>query len=405
MLTERRQNRGRRLAHLDPWTPMLLATLRKIQVGTITLTLPDGAVHRIAGPRPGPEAELHLGTPAAARSLLLRGDIGFAESYMAGDWSTPDLEKVLEIGARNVRVLEESIRGQWWFRLAQRLLHLRRANTRKGARWNIEYHYDLGNAFYDKWLDPSMTYSSAVFADPDQPLTEAQRNKYRLIAEQLDLRPGAHVLEIGSGWGGFACYLASAHDCRVTGITLSPSQLDEATRRAAAQGLSDRVDFRLEDYRDVTGQFDAIASIEMFEAVGEENWPKFFRTVHDRLKPGGRAALQIITIDNQLFERYRRHTDFIQRYVFPGGMLPSPEVLRRQVDKAGLALTRSASYGLHYAKTLRSWTQRFKAAWHDIARLGFDDRFRRLWEFYLAYCEAGFRSSNIDVTQIRLVRA
>ena len=369
------------------------------------IVAPDGSRHVMQGDRPGPAAALRFATPAAVKSLLTRGDIGFAESYMAGAWTTPDLAAVVEYAALNVRAIERALTGTWWARLLLRLFHLRRANTRAGSKRNIVYHYDLGNAFYERWLDPTMTYSSAVFEHDDQPLSDAQRHKYRLIGEQLDLKPGHHVLEIGCGWGGFATFAAREFGCRVTGITLSPSQLDAARRRARAMGLDDLVEFRLVDYRDVGGTYDAVASIEMFEAVGEENWPVYFSTVRDRLRPGGRAALQIITIADELYTQYRARTDFIQRYIFPGGMLPSPQILRRQVEQAGLVLTRSASYGLHYAKTLAAWGERFRAAWDDIQPLGFDDRFRRLWEFYLAYCEGGFRARNIDVVQVRLERA
>ncbi|HWA30423.1 MAG TPA: cyclopropane-fatty-acyl-phospholipid synthase family protein, partial [Rhizomicrobium sp.] len=266
-------------------------------------------------------------------------------------------------------------------------------------------HYDLGNAFYSQWLDPTMTYSSAVFEQPDQPLEDAQRNKWRKLAEILDLREGMTILEIGCGWGGFATFAAKEYGCHVTGITLSKEQLAFAKKAAEDAQLSHLTDFRLIDYRDIGGSFDRIVSIEMFEAVGEEHWPAYFRAVRERLKPGGVAALQIITIEDERFQAYRRQADFIQLYIFPGGMLPSPSALKDAVTKQGMGFETVRAFGLSYAETLRRWREVFDARWDTIKPLGFDERFKRMWDYYLASCEGGFRAGNIDVSQFRLTRA
>jgi cyclopropane-fatty-acyl-phospholipid synthase len=280
----------------------------------------------------------------------------------------------------------------------------RRRNTKALAPENISYHYDLGNAFYEQWLDESMTYSSALFARPELSLAEAQREKYRRIAASINLNSNDRVLEIGCGWGGFLEYAAGEIGCRVTGITLSGEQAKFARARIERAGLTARADIRLEDYRDVAGVYDKIVSIEMFEAVGEEYWPAFFDTIRERLAPGGRAALQVITISEHLFERYRRRIDFIQRYIFPGGVLPSSEALGAAIATADLCLEDSFFFGESYAATLRFWDEAFRKAWPEIARLGFDDRFFRMWTYYLAYCEAGFRMNLVDVGQFVIAR-
>jgi cyclopropane-fatty-acyl-phospholipid synthase len=280
--------------------------------------------------------------------------------------------------------------------------HLLRPNTRSGSKRNIHDHYDLGNDFYGLWLDPTMTYSSAIFAEPQQRLSDGQMAKYQRMAESLDLKPGHKVLEIGCGWGGFAEFTAATYGCHVTGITLSEEQKRFADQRMTRAGLQDRVEIALTDYRDVTGSFDRIASIEMFEAVGEAHWPAFFDKVRDLLSPGGLAALQVILIEDARFDLYRRGADFIQRYVFPGGMLPSPNAFSRAAEAARLKVDETFHFGLDYARTLALWQKQFQQAWPRVAGLGFDARFKRLWEYYLAYCEGGFRAGSIDVAQYRL---
>jgi cyclopropane-fatty-acyl-phospholipid synthase len=373
-------------------------------VGTLTFVLPSGKPLRIDGKTPGPDAVIQIRDYRFIRRALASGGIGFAEGYMAGEWDTPDLSAVLEAFSRNFDRLTALVSGNPLMRAVNSLYHLFHRNDRVGSRRNIHAHYDLGNAFYSRWLDPSMTYSSALYETPDQPLDEAQHAKYAALARAIDLRPGQHVLEIGCGWGGFAEFAAKEMGAKVTGVTISQAQHDFARRRLFDQGLADRADIRLIDYRDVQGQFDSVASIEMFEAVGEEYWPTYFGKIREVLRPGGRAGLQIITIRDELFAKYRSHTDFIQRYVFPGGMLPSEARLRQETAAAGLAWTGVSRFGQNYADTLVEWARRFEGAWDEIRSQGFDERFRRLWRFYLSYCEAGFRTERTNVIQLGLSR-
>lgn len=373
--------------------------------GSLHVALWDGRKLRFSGGKPGPSASLIIHNPRVARRFLLGGQVAFAEAYMDGDWDTPDLAALLEFFLVNHDTVARHYDGGVFMRAVRQLWHWRRDNTRRGSRRNIAQHYDLGNAFYERWLDPTMTYSSAVFGAGAEDLSEAQRNKYRLIAEKLAITPGSHVLEIGCGWGGFATHIAREHDCRVTAITISKAQHEYAAARVQREGLGEKVQVRLADYRDIDQRFDRIASIEMFEAVGERHWPVFFGKLRDCLTEGGRASLQVITIADSFFDSYRRGVDFIQRYIFPGGMLPSPSALAAQARRAGLAIARQDFFAADYARTLAAWNQRFQAAWPELAPMGFDRRFKRMWEFYLAYCEAGFRRRSIDVTQVALVRS
>ena len=390
------------------WAGRLLIRLaRRMEVGQLSLALPDGGRAVVDG-RQGRElrAVLDVRDPAALlRRLLLKGATGFGEAYVDGHWDSPDLVRLLHLALANEAAVGAPVEGWGIARAVDRLRHFARANTRRGSRRNVADHYDLGNDFYALWLDSGMTYSSALFACADEPLEAAQDRKFRRLADALGLAPGHHVLEIGCGWGGFAIVAARDYGCRVTAITLSREQWRHARDRISAAGLADRVDIRLQDYRDVDGQFDRIASIEMFEAVGEAHWPTYFEILRRRLRPGGVAGLQIITIEDARFELYRRGVDFIQRYVFPGGMLPSPSALAREIERAGLRLVDSFTFGASYAETLAVWRERFRNAWPRIRDLGFDGRFKRLWEYYLAYCEAGFRSGAIDVAHFRIERA
>ncbi len=379
---------------------LLIALGRRLLCGRVTLVLPDGTRHLFEGAEPGPSVELSVRRPRFVRRLLLGGANGFAEAYLDADVDCDDLRGFLLIGARNKDAWSAVLRGKPLFRAAARLAHRLRPNTRRGARRNIAAHYDLGNDFYRLWLDPGMTYSSAVFTPATASLTAAQDEKYRRIAALAGIEPGDRVLEIGCGWGGFAEYAARALDARVTAITVSRAQHDFARQRIAAAGLDERVEIRHQDYRDVEERYDRIVSIEMLEAVGEAYWPAFFRQLRRSLAPGGRAGLQVITIADRFYDSYRRGADFIQRHVFPGGMLPSPSVLRREIEAAGLALGEHHDYGADYARTLAAWRERFDTAWPEIAGQGFDERFRRLWAYYLAYCEAGFRTGRIDVRQL-----
>ncbi len=382
---------------------LVLRMLQKLRHGALRITCPDGTVLAF-GQDDAVPATLRLDSWEPFAAALKSGDIGFAESYIAGQWHTDDLAGLLQLLARNRAALETAIYGSWWGGLLYRVRHLFNRNSKSGSRRNIHAHYDIGNRFYQLWLDPSMTYSSALFTDPVMSLQQAQQAKYQRICDELRVEPGARLLEIGCGWGGFA-ELATQQGAQVTGLTLSTEQLDYAQQRLAAAGLADRADLRLQDYRDVRGEFDGIASIEMFEAVGEEYWDSYFACVAQRLKRGGRACIQTITIDDALFERYRRGTDFIQQYIFPGGMLPSPSVFRQHARKHGLHVVNELAFGLDYARTLADWHADFLRQRAAVEAQGFDQRFIRTWQFYLAYCEAGFREHNIDLFQFTLEKA
>ncbi len=379
----------------------LLRTLERLQAGQLTVTLPGGDRHLFRGTQPGPSATLHLHSVRVLLRLLGAGSDGMTASHLAGEWSSPDLAALLELGARNEHALGAVANTAGLAGLWQRLRHRLRANTRRGSRRNIAYHYDLGNDFYRSWLDETMSYSCALFSTADQPLADAQRAKYRRMLALIEPAPGAHILEIGCGWGGFAEH-AARQGYRVTGITLSSAQLAYARARLQAAGLSERVDLQLLDYRDLQGRFDHAVSIEMFEAVGERYWDTFFATLARCLRPGGRAALQAITIADAYFERYRRGVDFIQTHIFPGGMLPSPTAFATHARRAGFAVTGTAFRGADYARTLALWQQRFHALCGQLDPAAYPPRFQRAWNYYLAYCQAGFRCGRIDLMDTRL---
>jgi cyclopropane-fatty-acyl-phospholipid synthase len=372
----------------------------RLRRGTLDVTLPDGRTLRLGGMEPGPAAAMTLYNYGFASRLLNGGDIGIAEAYLHGEWDTPDLTQFLYLFCVNRDLIQAMLGDKPLMRFAQIVRHWFNRNTRRQARRNIYAHYDIGNAFYSAWLDPSMTYSSGLFEDHTSDLTAAQNNKYRRLAEAIDLQPGQKLLEIGCGWGGFAEFAARAFGAKVVGLTISKEQRDFAQKRIRDAGLNEKVEIRLQDYRDEHDRYDRIASIEMIEAVGEQFWPKYFFQLRDRLLPGGLAGIQAITIQDSLFQTYRREVDFIQRYVFPGGMLPSPQILKSLGERFGVPVIRERIFGQDYAKTLAIWRSNFRAAWPNLMPAGFDDRFRRLWEYYLAYCEAGFLSGNIDVRQV-----
>jgi len=383
---------------------IVLRVLHGIDAGRLLVRLPDGSEHGF-GPGPG-AAVLDVHDWRTFGAALASGDIGFAEAYMDGWCSTPDLAALLGLFAVNRDAAERAVDGGFWGGLAHRARHLLRANTRAGSRRNIAAHYDLGNDFYALWLDPSMTYSSALFeGDRSRSLEQAQRAKYERILRRIAPRPGAHILEIGCGWGGFAELAAREHGCRVTGITLSAEQLRYAEARIARAGLADRVRFELRDYRDVAERYDHIVSIEMVEAVGERYWPAYFGVIARALAPGGTAIVQAITIADRMFARYRTGTDFIQRHIFPGGMLLSPRRCREEAARRGLAVVGDHAFGRDYAETLRRWRQAFNERLPEFRALGYDARFVRKWEFYLAYCEAGFDALCTDVRQFELMHA
>lgn len=393
-----------REAGADGIFTLLTALGSKVRCGSVELRLPNGARYQFTGPEAGAHAEIAVHNRRFVRRLLLRGHNGFADAYLDGDFSTPDLTALLTFGAANEAAWERVVEGQPLYRLLQRVPHLLRPNSRRGSRRNIMRHYDLGNEFYAAWLDPSMTYSSALFERQGEALEQAQDNKYRAIAELARLRPDHHVLEIGCGWGGFASFAAREVGCRVTAVTISEAQHAYASQRIQAEGLNEKVEIRRQDYRDLDGCYDRVASIEMLEAVGERYWPVYFAKLRDSLAPGGTAALQVITIADAAWESYRRGADFIQRHIFPGGLLPAPAALRRETERAGLRWTREHDFGLDYARTLAAWREAFVRAWPRVSAMGFDERFRRLWTYYLSYCEAGFLVGRIDVKQLALVR-
>ena len=377
----------------------LLRMLSRLEHGSLKLECPDGKLLKFGNEDPAVTLSLSSWEPflAAIRS----GDIGFAESYLQGEWQTDNLAKLIELFIHNRNALESAIYGSWWGSLLYRIKHLFNRNSRAGSRRNIHAHYDIGNSFYTLWLDPSMTYSSALFAQPEFTLQQAQYAKYERIFSEINGGADSRILEIGCGWGGFA-ELAAKKGARITGLTLSTEQLDFAQKRLNDAGVSERTELRLQDYRDTDGEYDGIASIEMFEAVGEEYWDSYFACIAKNLKTGGRACIQTITIADDLFERYRKGTDFIQQYIFPGGMLPSPSIFRAHAQRHGLSVVNELAFGLDYARTLRLWDHAFEEALPAVQAQGFDERFIRTWRFYLAYCEAGFRASSIDLFQFTL---
>lgn len=396
-LTELSAKNTRLNDRISPGMWLINRLLSNIDRGRLHIILPGGGFIEKSGATNGSEAILVLHSWRAIRRMLLNGDIGFAEGFVEGDWTTPDLTALIRFAAQNREAFARSMRGSLPMRLLNRTAHGLNANTRRGSRRNIEAHYDLGNEFYRQWLDPSMLYSSAIFDDTASTLEAAQLKKLERIVDKLRLSGGENILEIGCGWGALAIHLATQTKANVTGITLSPSQLKWAKNAAEKTDSTDRIDLRLQDYRDLNGQFDRIVSVEMFEAVGEAYWPSYFETLKRCLKPDGSAVLQIISIEESRFDTYRRKADFIQKYVFPGGFLPSDAALEKAVGKTGLKLTDKELFGQSYALTLAEWRQRFHARWQTISLLGFDDRFRRLWDYYLCYCEAGFAEGSINV--------
>ena len=359
--------------------------------GRLRLTLPSGRVVEVGNGQSGVSAEIHLKSYRPVWASMRRASVGFAASYIDGHWDSPDIAALLRFYLQNRSQLDQASKPVFFSSVADRVWHLLRDNDRARARKNIEAHYDLGNDFYRLWLDGTMTYSAACFSSRDQTLEDAQHAKYAAVCDALELGAGQEILEIGCGWGGFA-EAAAARSAKITGITLSAEQLVYARNR-----LGGKAELRLEDYRDTAGAFDGIASIEMIEAVGEAHWPRYFQVLADRLKPGGAAVLQAITIDERWFPQYRRSADFIQRYIFPGGMLPTRSAMKDNAARAGLDFEMVASFGHDYARTLDLWRRNFESSWDHIAALGFDEKFRRKWRFYLDYCKAGFLENAIDV--------
>ena len=383
----------------------VFSLLKKLRHGTLVVQLPDGSHAHFGTLADGePRAGISMRNWNVCIAALKSGDIGFAETFIAGDWTTPDLSALLKLFLANQEDMDAVIYGTWWGSLLYRFKHLFNRNSRSGSKKNIHAHYDLGNEFYSLWLDPTMNYSSAWFeGDRSRPMPDAQHAKVRRALREAGVKPGDRVLEIGCGWGALAECAARDFGASVSGVTLSTEQLAWARKRLADAGLDG--DLRFQDYRDIQdGPFDAIASIEMFEAVGREYWPSFFETINRQLKPGGKACIQSITIRDDLFDRYVKSTDFIQQYIFPGGLLPSPGEFRRAAQRAGLQVVNELAFGADYAETLRRWRDSFLHQDARVRQLGFDTRFMRIWEFYLAYCEAAFEMGNTSVMQFTLQR-
>lgn len=385
------ENRSRTLRQGIHW---LSRRLYRSNVSQINIRLPEKEVIIIGVP----SMQLRTPTVKVVNPLQLmktshRGILGWAEAYIAGHWTTSDLRQVVAWAMHNETALERAFAASWLSRKFNRLKHLLKNNSKRGSKKNIAAHYDLGNHFYQQWLDNSMTYSSGLFLSPEDTLEQAQQNKYQYLLDWLELNNHSSVLEIGCGWGGFARALTARGNHPYRGITLSREQLEYARKSTD----HDQLDFEFCDYRDLDGQYDRIVSIEMFEAVGEAHWPEYFNTLYRHLKPGGIAALQVITIADERFAAYRKEADFIQRYIFPGGMLPSHSVIQEQIYQAGLQLEQSKAFGKDYARTLQIWQDNFHHAWETIASDHFDQKFYRMWSFYLAYCEAGFKHDSVDV--------
>ena len=394
---------------------VVLNMLQRLQHGQLTLTLPDGhttVMHGNGQDSRHLHATLQVKDWAMFQRVLKSGDIGLAESYMAGEWHTADLSALLTLLIANREVLEQAVYGSWWGSLLYRIKHAFNRNSRQGSARNIHAHYDLGNAFYSEWLDPSMSYSSAWFEDGnrDAPLEPAQQAKSQRALREAGVQAGSRVLEIGCGWGSLARTAAQDFGANVTGVTLSTEQLAWAKERLQADGLSEACDLRLQDYRDLPAEFeaqpfDAVVSIEMFEAVGVEYWDSYFDTLRRCLKPGGLACVQSITIRDDLFDRYRKSTDFIQQYIFPGGLLPSVSQFEARALQHGFVVERKLAFGADYAETLRRWHTLFNQREASVRQHGFDERFMRVWRFYLSYCEAAFELGNTDVVQFTLRKA
>ena len=390
--------------NLPRYFAQAFATAQKMQRGRLDIKLEDGRVFRTEGTEPGPVAEFTVHNNDLFARIIREGDLGFCDAYLDGWWTTPDLQAFMDLVHADNEEVYDGYAGMALVRAYEKMRFWMQSNSKSQAKKNISYHYDLGNDFYSLWLDDSMTYSSALFNDGQESLEKAQENKYASMVDEMGAQAGDHVLEIGCGWGGFAEYAAKERGIKVTGLTISQEQHDYAVARMERLGLSDMVEIKMQDYRDETGLYDGIASIEMFEAVGEKYWPTYFDTVRDRLKPGKHATLQIITVADARWDVYKRGVDFIQKYIFPGGMLPSPSALKAQIARAGLDLKGSIEFGQSYSDTLRRWHETFNDRWDEVAKQGFDARFQRMWNFYLTSCAATFWSGNCDVTQITMTR-
>ncbi len=382
----------------QPFELLTQRFLSKIKYGELTVKFPSGSIKTFKGNDKNYTANLTINNYKFVSKILKRKSVGFAESYMDGDFSSSNLTNLLILAFRNENYFLENLKSNIFFNIYSKFKHFLNENTKSQSKKNIEYHYDLGNKFYTQWLDSSMTYSSAYFEKDNQNLFDAQINKYHKIAESLNLNENSKVLEIGCGWGGFSSYIAKNFNSQIEAITISKAQFEYASNRIQNEGLGEKVSIKFRDYREIQHKYSNIVSIEMFEAVGKKYWEKYFTVLKNSLSNSGKAALQIITIDEERATNYQNQPDFIQQYIFPGGMLPTKKELNEINKKVGLNFKEIKSFGLSYAKTLNVWNHQFQNAWYDLAELGFNQRFKRMWEFYLAYCETGFRTGSTDVS-------
>ena len=378
---------------------LFLSILSQSKYGKIEIYYNNKSLFSFKSPNKGPNSRIKINNLKCIEYFFMKGDIGWAEAYIENYWETEDLSVFLEWGARNCHYFSHYIRGKWYIIFYLRLKHYLNKNSRIGSKKNIKFHYDLGNEFYSQWLDKSMTYSSAIFQNNKQNLYDAQMNKFEKLAKLCSINHNDNVLEIGCGWGAFSIFLAKSRKSNVTAITISKKQFEEVKRKVFQEGLQNKVDVKLIDYRDLKGKFDKIVSIEMFEAVGEKYWPVYFKVLRNNLKISGKIGLQTITINDNYYKTYKKFPDFIQTYIFPGGMLPSIEVLHETINKSGLKIIEKKLFGKHYAQTIYQWRKSFESSWTNIKNKQFDLNFKRLWQYYLSYCEGGFRSGNINVGQ------
>ncbi|MGY9026378.1 MAG: class I SAM-dependent methyltransferase [Candidatus Puniceispirillales bacterium] len=384
------------------WEILLLKGIKKFSYGSIQIEFSDGYIENIKAKKPGPKAMLKINKPNAAKEIIQGGSVAFAESYINKDISTDNLTNLIHYCALNNDQAESTFNISILKKIIHKVFHYKNKNTKNQAKKNISFHYDLGNKFYEYWLDKTMTYSSAIFNNKSIELEAAQNNKYKKLAELSAIKNGDQILEIGCGWGGFAEFIGNNYDCNLTAVTISREQYEYTKKRIFDANLSHKIEVLLCDYRNITGKFDKIVSIEMFEAVGKQYWNTFFKKIENILKPKGSISLQLITIDDNIYDVYKTNPDFIQKYIFPGGMLPSDKILKELINKTSLKINSIDSFSKDYAKTLNIWNKEFNKKWDKIEKLGFDENFKLLWNYYLSYCEGGFLSKNIDLKQIKL---
>ena len=384
---------------------LFFSVLSQGKYGSISVYYEKKKIFFHHGVLPGPSAQIRLLKKKCLDDFFLKGDLGWAESYIESNWESSNLSDFLEWGAKNFHEFSKYIRGKWFIILYLRLKHYLNRNSKTGSKKNISFHYDLGNSFYEKWLDKSMTYSSGMFKKESDDLYNAQLNKYRNLAKITDIKNNDKVLEVGCGWGGFSCFLAKNFSADVTAITISKKQYEKVKEKVFTEKLTEKINVKLTDYREIKGLYDKIVSIEMFEAVGEKYWSKYFDVLGSNLKYNGAIGLQTITIEDKFFKKYRKFPDFIQTYIFPGGMLPSIEEMSKVLKSKGLSIEKKQMFGNDYAKTLKMWSKSFENSWENIKKEGFNDAFRRMWRYYLGYCEGGFKSGNINVGQFLIKKS